>query len=55
MTASTLFYLMPGSNLVGLAVSSVTASACTRKIGGIFVEHFESGATLAAFPSTRMR
>lgn len=55
MTASTLFYLMPGSNLVGLAVSSVTASACTRKIGGIFVEHFESGATWVDFPASGSR
>jgi uncharacterized protein (DUF697 family) len=53
MTASTLFYLVPGSNLVGLAVSSVTASAGTRKIGGIFVEHFESGATWVDFPASR--
>jgi uncharacterized protein (DUF697 family) len=49
MTASTLLYLIPGSNLVGLAVSSVTASTCTRKIGWIVVDHFESGATLADF------
>ena len=49
MTASTLLYLIPGSNLVGLAVSSVTASTCTRKIGWIVVDHFENGATLADF------
>jgi uncharacterized protein (DUF697 family) len=48
-TASTLVYLIPGSNLIGLAVSSVTAIACTRSIGLIFVEHFESGATLVDF------
>jgi uncharacterized protein (DUF697 family) len=51
LTASTLFYLVPGSNILGLAVSSVTASACTRKIGAVFVEHFEKGATLADFPA----
>ena len=50
LTASSLFYLVPGSNILGLAVSSVTASACTRKIGAVFVEHFEKGATLADFP-----
>jgi len=50
LTASTLLYLVPGSNILGLAVSSVTASACTRKIGAVFVEHFEKGATLADFP-----
>jgi hypothetical protein len=27
-------------------VSSVTAAACTRSIGRIFVEHFENGASL---------
>jgi uncharacterized protein (DUF697 family) len=52
LTASTLFYLVPGSNILGLAVSSVTASACTRKIGAVFVEHFEKGATLSDFPAS---
>jgi uncharacterized protein (DUF697 family) len=46
VTTSTLFYIVPGSGLVGLAVSSVAAIACTRSIGRIFVEHFESGSTL---------
>jgi hypothetical protein len=32
--------------VVGLAVSSMAAAACTRAIGRIFVDHFESGATL---------
>src|SRR5262252_3155474 len=50
VTSSTLLYVVPGSTLVGLAVSSVTAVACTRGIGRIFVEHFESGATLIDFP-----
>jgi uncharacterized protein (DUF697 family) len=48
-TASTLVYVIPGANLVGLAVSSMTALACTRSIGRVFIEHFESGATLADF------
>jgi uncharacterized protein (DUF697 family) len=42
VTASTLFAVVPGSNLIGLAVSSATAVACTRSIGAVFVEHFES-------------
>jgi uncharacterized protein (DUF697 family) len=46
VTASTLIYIVPGSNLIGLAVSSATAIACTRGIGRVFIEHFESGATL---------
>jgi uncharacterized protein (DUF697 family) len=50
VTASTLVYFVPGANLLGLAVSSVTASVCTRAIGRRFVEHFESGATLTDFP-----
>ena len=44
-TTSTLVYIIPGANLVGLAVSSLTAVACTRGIGRIFVDHFENGAT----------
>ena len=49
VATSTLVYLVPGSNLIGLAVSSMTALACTRGIGSIFIEHFESGATLHDF------
>lgn len=45
VTASTLSYIVPGSNLLGLAVCSVTASACTRGIGRMFIELFENGAT----------
>jgi len=44
--ASTLALVVPGGGLVvGLVVSSITAAACTRGIGLIFVQHFESGAT----------
>ena len=46
VTTSTLFYVVPGSGLVGLAVSSIAAVACTRSIGRIFVEHFETGSSL---------
>jgi uncharacterized protein (DUF697 family) len=46
VTTSTLVYIVPGSALIGLAVSSIAGVACTRGIGRIFVEHFESGATL---------
>jgi uncharacterized protein (DUF697 family) len=46
VTTSTLFYVVPSGTLMGLAVSSITAVACTRSIGRIFIEHFESGATL---------
>ena len=49
VTTSTLLYVIPGSNLVGLAVSSIAAAACTRSIGRIFVERFESGVTLKDF------
>jgi uncharacterized protein (DUF697 family) len=51
VTTSTLVYLVPASNLLGLAVSSITAAACTRNIGRIFLDHFENGATLAQFPA----
>src|SRR6185295_5751684 len=46
VTTSTLFYIVPGSALVGLAVASIAAVACTRSIGRIFVEHFETGSNL---------
>ena len=35
----------PVSGFIGLAVSSLGA-ACTRSIGRMFIEHFETGATL---------
>lgn len=50
VTTSTLVFFMPGVNLLGLAVSSVTASACTRAVGRRFVAHLENGATLMDFP-----
>jgi uncharacterized protein (DUF697 family) len=49
ITSSTLYYLVPASAIIGLAVSSVAAVACTRSIGRTFVEHFESGATLSDY------
>jgi uncharacterized protein (DUF697 family) len=55
VTTSTLVSLVPISNLIGLAVSSVTAIACTRSIGRIFVEHFEGGATLHDLPAAEKR
>ena len=50
VTTSTLVYFIPGVNLLGLAISSVTASMCARAIGRRFVEHFETGASLMDFP-----
>jgi uncharacterized protein (DUF697 family) len=47
VTTSTLVYLIPASALVGLAVSSAAAATCTRAVGRVFVDHFESGACLA--------
>ncbi len=55
VTASTLVFIVPGSNLIGLAVSSATAIACTRGIGRIFIEHFESGATLSDISAAESR
>ena len=55
VTTSTLVSLVPISNLIGLAVSSVTAIACTRSIGRIFVEHFEGGATLHDLPAAEKK
>jgi uncharacterized protein (DUF697 family) len=46
VTTSTLAFIVPMSAVAGLAVSSATAATCTRAIGRVFVEHFESGATL---------
>ena len=42
--ASTLAFALPGSALVGLAVTALTAGALTRAIGLVFIEHFEAAA-----------
>jgi uncharacterized protein (DUF697 family) len=55
IAASTLVLFIPGAGLVGLAVSSVTASAYTRGIGQTLIEHFEKGSALADFPSAKLR
>ena len=55
VTTSTLVNFIPGTNLIGLAVSSLAGAACTRGIGRIFIEHFESGATLTDFPASESR
>ena len=44
IATSTIAHFVPGYNLVGLAVSSVTASAYARNIGRLLIDHFESGA-----------
>jgi uncharacterized protein (DUF697 family) len=46
IATSTLTYFIPGLNLMGLAVSSVTSGAFARSIGQLFIEHFENGAAL---------
>jgi uncharacterized protein (DUF697 family) len=50
ITASTLGWLIPASGLIGLAVSSVSAYACTQGIGKTLIRHFESGKTLHEIP-----
>src|SRR5215831_19476695 len=54
-TTSTLSLLVPASALIGLAVSSVAAVACTRSIGRVFVAHFEQGETLHNFATFEKR
>jgi uncharacterized protein (DUF697 family) len=54
-TAWGLLQMVPGANVFGLVVSSVTAGACARSIGALFIDHFETGATLADFPKRILR
>jgi uncharacterized protein (DUF697 family) len=44
IATSSLSYFVPGLNLLGLAVSSVTSAAYARSIGQLYIEHFENGA-----------
>jgi len=46
IATSTITLFVPGLNVLGLAVSSVTSGAYARSIGQLFVEHFENGATV---------
>ena len=46
IATSTLSYFVPGLNLFGLAIASVTSGAYARSIGQLYIEHFESGATV---------
>jgi uncharacterized protein (DUF697 family) len=55
VATSALFYIVPPSVFMGLAVSCATAATFTRGIGRIFVEHFETGATLNDFPAGERR
>jgi len=45
IATSTITLFVPGLNLLGLAVSSVTSGAYARSIGRLFIEHFENGAS----------
>jgi hypothetical protein len=47
VATSTIVYFVPGYNLIGLAVSSVTASAYARSIGQMLIDNFEREAALA--------
>lgn len=53
VTTSTLFYVVPSGLLLGTVVSAISAVACTRSIGRVFIEHFEGGATLNDFRAPR--
>jgi uncharacterized protein (DUF697 family) len=46
IATSTITLFVPGFNLLGLAVSSVTSGAYARIIGQLFIEHFENGSSL---------
>jgi uncharacterized protein (DUF697 family) len=52
MTTSTLALVAPGSALVGLVVSSITAGALTRGIGLIFIDYFEYAAMSLSVTAT---
>jgi uncharacterized protein (DUF697 family) len=46
IATSSLTFLVPGLNLIGLAVASVTSGAFARAIGQLYIEHFENGVTI---------
>jgi CRP-like cAMP-binding protein/uncharacterized protein (DUF697 family) len=46
LATATIAPFVPGYNLAGLAVSSVTASAYARSVGQMLIDHFESVVTM---------
>jgi uncharacterized protein (DUF697 family) len=46
IATTTITYFIPGINLVGLAVSSLTSGAYARSIGQLYIEHFENGSAV---------
>jgi uncharacterized protein (DUF697 family) len=46
IATSTISLFVPGVNVLGLAISSVTSGAYARSIGQLFIEHFENGAAV---------
>ena len=46
LTTSTIATFVPGYNLIGIAVSSVAASAYARSVGRMLIDHFEREAAL---------
>jgi len=43
IATSSFTYFVPGLNLIGLAISSVTSGVYARSIGQLYIEHFENG------------
>ena len=46
IATTTASMFVPGLNMVGLAISSVTSGAYARRIGQLYIEHFENGVTI---------
>lgn len=46
LTAMVLLRVVPGANIVGAAVTSISAAKCARHVGMVLIGHFESGGTL---------
>ena len=46
IATSTISLFVPGVNVLGLAVSSVTSGAYARSIGQLFIEHFANGSPI---------
>jgi uncharacterized protein (DUF697 family) len=51
VATSALSTVLPPVVLTGMAISCATAATFTHGVGRIFIEHFESGATLSDFPA----
>ncbi|MFH1804171.1 MAG: YcjF family protein [Pseudomonadota bacterium] len=55
VTTWALARIVPGANVIGMAAASTMAAILTRRLGGVFIAHFEAGGTIFDFNEDQLR